>query len=75
MFGRRSLSLPLYLRDLDIERTSRRRRSKGNSCQRACSKDHMAEPPPPVLLRDHYVPSTYTPSLAMQLPNITAAHF
>jgi len=27
------------------------------------------------LLRDHYVPSTYTPTSSLQLPDITAAHF
>jgi len=26
-------------------------------------------------LRDHYVPSTYTPTSSLQLPDITAAHF
>jgi hypothetical protein len=35
----------------------------------------MAEEPTYVLLRDHYVPSTYTPTSSLQLPDITAAHF
>jgi hypothetical protein len=35
----------------------------------------MAEPPPPGLLRDHYVPSTYTPSSCLQLPNITTPQY
>jgi len=35
----------------------------------------MAEEPKPVLLRDHYVPSTYTPTSSLQLPDITASHF
>jgi hypothetical protein len=28
-----------------------------------------------VLLRDHYVPSTYTSPSCLQLPNVTAAHY
>ncbi|XP_062165001.1 uncharacterized protein LOC133871591 [Alnus glutinosa] len=35
----------------------------------------MAEEQKPVLLMDHYVPTTYTPSSSLQLPNITAAHY
>jgi hypothetical protein len=35
----------------------------------------MAEEPKLVLLRDHYVPPTYTPTSSFQLPDITAAHF
>jgi hypothetical protein len=35
----------------------------------------MDEEPKLVLLRDHYVPTTYTPSSSLQLPNITAAHY
>jgi hypothetical protein len=75
MFGRRSLSLPLFLSDLDIERAPRRLRSKRNSRRRVCSKGQMAKGPRPLLLRDHYVPSTYTPSSCLQLPNIMAAQY
>ncbi|XP_062166979.1 uncharacterized protein LOC133873272 [Alnus glutinosa] len=35
----------------------------------------MAEEQKPVLLRNHYVPTTYTPSSSLQLPDITAAHY
>jgi hypothetical protein len=35
----------------------------------------MAKEPKPVLLRNHYVPSTYTPTSSLQLPDITVAHF
>jgi len=35
----------------------------------------MAEKPKLVLLKDHYVPSTYTPSSSLQLPDITATHY
>jgi hypothetical protein len=73
MFGRRSLSLPIFPYDPNLERISRRSRSKHNSRLRAHSKSPMAEEPKAVLLRDHYVPSTYTSSL--QLPDITVAHF
>jgi hypothetical protein len=75
MFGRRSLSLPIFSYDPNLERISRRSRSKRNSRLRAHSKSPMAEEPKPVLLRDHYVPSTYTPTSSLQLPDITAAHF
>jgi hypothetical protein len=75
MFGRRSLSLPIFPYDPNLERISRRSRSKRNSRLRAHSNSPMAEEPKPVLLRDHYVPSTYTPTSSLQLPDITAAHF
>jgi hypothetical protein len=35
----------------------------------------MAEEPKHVLLRDHYVPSTHTPTSSLQLPDITGTHF
>jgi hypothetical protein len=35
----------------------------------------MAKEPRHVLLKDHYVPSRYTPSSCLQLPNITAAQY
>lgn len=35
----------------------------------------MAEAQRPVLLRDHYVPSTHTPSSCLQLPHITSAQY
>jgi hypothetical protein len=35
----------------------------------------MAEEPKPVLLGDHYVPSTYTPTSSLQLLDIMATHF
>jgi len=75
MFGRHSLSFPIFPNDPNLERISRRSRSKRNSRLRAGSKDEMAEEPKPVLLRNHYVPSTYTPTSSLQLPDITAAHF
>jgi hypothetical protein len=62
MFVRRSLSLPIFPYDPNLERISRRSRSKRNSCLRAHSKSPMVEEPKPVLLRDHYVRSTYTPT-------------
>jgi hypothetical protein len=75
MFGRRSLSLPIFPYDPNLELISRRSRSKRNSRLRARSKDPMAEEPKHVLLRDHYVPSTYTPTSSLQFSDITAAHF
>jgi hypothetical protein len=75
MFGRRSLLLPIITNDLDLDRIPRRRRSERNSRRKARSKTPMAEEQKPVLLRDHYVPTTYTPSSSLQLPDITAAHY
>jgi hypothetical protein len=75
MFGRHSLSLPIFPYNPNLERISRRSRSKLNSRLRARSKDQMAKEPKPMLLRDHYVPSTYTPTSSLQLPDITVAHF
>jgi hypothetical protein len=75
MFGRRSLSLPIFPCDIDIERTLRQLRTERDSSLRACTVEHMAEEPRPKLLRDHYVPSTYTSSSCLQLPNITAAQY
>jgi hypothetical protein len=75
MFGRRSLSLPIFSCDLDIERTLIQLRTERNSSLRARSEEHMAEEPKPVLLRDHYVPPTYTPSSCLQLPHITTAQY
>jgi hypothetical protein len=71
----RSLSLHFYPSDLDIERTLRQLRSERNPSLRAHSEEHMVEEPRPVLLRDHYIPSTYTPSSCLQLPNITIAQY
>jgi len=75
MFGRRSLLLPIIPYDLDLERIPRRCRYERNSRRKARSKTPMAEEQKPVLLRDHYVPTTYTPSSSLQLPDITAAHY
>jgi hypothetical protein len=75
MFGCRSLSLHIFPYNPNLERISRRSGSKRNSRLRARSKDQMAEEPKLVLLRDHYVLSTYTPISSLQLPDITAAHF
>jgi len=75
MFGRCSLSLPIFPYDPNLERISKRSRSKRNSRLRAHSKSHMDEETKPVMLRDHYVPSTYTPTSNLQLPDITVAHF
>jgi len=35
----------------------------------------MAKESKPVLLKDHYIPSTYTPSSCLQLPHIMAAQY
>jgi hypothetical protein len=75
MFARRSLLLPIIPYNLDLERIPRRRRSEWNSRRKARSKTPMAEEQKPVLLRDHYVPTTYTPSSSLQLSDITAAHY
>jgi hypothetical protein len=75
MFGGRSLSLLIFSYDPNLWRISRRSISKRNSRLRAHSKSPMVEEPKPVLLRDYYVPSTYTPTSSLQLPDITAAHF
>jgi hypothetical protein len=73
MFGRMSLLLPIISYDLDLERIPRRHRSEQNSLRKARSKTPMAEGQKPVLLRDHYVPTTYTPFSSLKLPDITAA--
>jgi hypothetical protein len=75
MFGRMSLLLPIISYDLDLERIPRRHRSEQNSLRKARSKTPMAEGQKPVLLRDHYVPTTYTPFSSLKLPDITAAHY
>jgi hypothetical protein len=75
MFGRRSLLLHIIPYDIDLERIPRRRRSERNSRRKARSKTPMAEEQKSVLLRDHYVPTIYTLSSSLQLPNITAAHY
>jgi hypothetical protein len=75
MFGHHSLSLPIFPCDLDIERTLRQLRIEKNSSLRARSLEHMAKEPKPVLLRDHYVSSTYTPSSCLQLLHITVAQY
>jgi len=75
MFGRRSFLWPIFPYDPNLERISRRSRSKRNSRLRSRSKNQMAGEPKLVLLRDHYVPSTYTPTSSLQLPDITTAHF
>jgi hypothetical protein len=75
MFGCRLLLLPIISYDLDLERIPRRRRSERNSRRKARSNTPMDEEPNPMLLRDHYVPTTYTPSSSLQLPNITAAYY
>jgi hypothetical protein len=75
MFGHHSLELPSFPYDPNLERISKRSRSKRNSRLRAHSKSPMAEEPKHVLLRDHYVPSTHTPTSSLQLPDITGTHF
>jgi len=75
MFGCRSVSLSIFPYDPNLEWISRQSRSKRNSRLRAHSKSPMAEEPKPVLLRDHYIPSTNTTTSSLQLPDITAAHF
>jgi hypothetical protein len=75
MFGRRSLSLPIFPCDLDLERTLRQQRTERNLDLRVPTVEHMAEENRAVLLRDHYVPSTYTPSSCLRLPNITATQY
>jgi hypothetical protein len=75
MFGRRSLIFLNLSYNLDLERIPRHRRSEWNSRRKACFDTPVAEEPKPVLLMDHYVPITYTPSSSLQLPNITTAHY
>jgi len=77
MFGHRSLSLPLNLCDLELERTLRQSGTKRKSIvSRECSTKLMAsEGERSVLLRDHYLPSTYTSPSCLQLPNVTVANY
>jgi hypothetical protein len=75
MFGHRSLSLPIFPCDLDLERTLRQQRTERDLNLRERTIEHMAEENRIVLLRDHYVPFTYTPSSCLQLPNITSTQF
>jgi hypothetical protein len=75
MHGRRSLSLPLLNCNLDLERTLRHRKIERNSNLREQTKPMAEEVERTVLLRDHYVPSTYTSHSCLQLPNITVAHY
>jgi len=77
MLGRRSLSLPLNLCELDLGRTLRQNRTRRTaSVSREHSNSVMAdEEERPVLLRDHYLPSTYNPPSCLQLPNVTVANY
>jgi hypothetical protein len=77
MLGRRSLSIPLNLCDLELGRTLRQNRTRRTA---NVSRDHsnstMAdEEERPVLLRDHYLPSTCNSPSCLQLPNITVANY
>jgi hypothetical protein len=71
------LSLPLNLCDLDLERTLRRSRTERNSSALIeRSTETMAEEEERlVLLRDHYLLSTYTSPSCLQLPNVTVANY
>jgi hypothetical protein len=75
MHGRRSLSLPLLNCDLDLERTLRCRRTERDSNLREQTDPMAEELVRTTLLRDHYVPSTYTSPSCLQLPNVTAVHY
>jgi len=77
MLGRRSLSLPLNLCDLELGRTLRQNRTRRTaSVSREHSNSVMAdEEERPVLLRDHYLPSTYNSPSCLQLPNVTVANY
>jgi hypothetical protein len=70
MFGRRSLSLPIFPTDLDLERILRQQRTERNLDLRGPTVEHMLEENRVVLLRDHY-----TPSSCLRLPNITATQY
>jgi hypothetical protein len=77
MLGRRSLSLPLNLYDPELERTFRQSRTeRKSSVSRECSTEIMAgEDESPILLRDHYLTSTYTSLSCLQLPNVMVANY
>jgi hypothetical protein len=76
MFGCRSLSHPLNLCGLELKHTLRQSRTKRKSSgSRERSTKHMArEGERLILLRDHYLPSTYTSPSCLQLPNVTMAN-
>jgi hypothetical protein len=75
MLGRRSLSLPLFSCDLDIEHTLRQLRAERKaSLSRENTIDAMAGIPH-VALQDHYIPPTYTTPSCLRLPAVTATHY
>jgi hypothetical protein len=68
MLGRRSLSLPLIYSDLDIGRTLRQLRSERDSnLLGECPTETMGDNNT-MALRDHYLPTTYTPPTYLRLP-------
>jgi hypothetical protein len=77
MFGRRSLSLSLNLCNLDLKRTVRQSRAKRNSSAliERSTETMAGEEERPVLLRDHYLLSTYIFPSCLQLPNVTIANY
>jgi hypothetical protein len=77
MLGRRSLSLPLKLCDLELECTLRQsRKERKPSVSKERSIEIMAgEQERPVLLRDHYLPSIYNSPSCLQLPNVTVDNY
>ena len=74
MLGRRSLSLPLFPFDTELERTLRHAR---NPLRRHNNLENMVEENnnPPMALRDHFLPKTYTPPSCIQYPQVTHTHF
>jgi hypothetical protein len=75
MLGRRSLSLPLFSCDLDIEHTLRQLRAERKaSLSKENTIDAMAGIPH-VALQDHYIPPTYTTPSCLRLPAVTATHY
>jgi hypothetical protein len=73
MLGRYSLSLPLITCDPDIECTIRQLRVEKNS--NLLEKRTTETMGDPIVLRDHYLPSTSNSPSGHRLPNITAVHY
>jgi hypothetical protein len=75
MLGRRSLSLPLFSCDLDIEHTLRQLRAERKaSLSKENTIDAMAGIPH-IALQEHYIPPTYTTPSCLRLPAVTATHY
>jgi hypothetical protein len=70
-----SVSLPLITCDLKLECTLRQTRAERNSNLLGECPIETIDDGNPMVLRDHYLPTTYTSHTCLRLPDITAAHY